>query len=288
METMPLQDTPLAPTGSDKIWSILSHLSALLGVGIILPLVVYLAMRGDSQYVASNAREALNFHLSLLIYTICCVPLVFVVIGIPLLILMGLGSLVLAIVAAVKAADGVENLTKTFTGDKIDNLLGPFTDFLKQNQEPLTETIANVRDVTKQIRSGQGTVGRLIYEDALYASTLTTVSNLNQNLTQTSDEVRAAIADARKIVNEINAGQGTVGKLVKDDKLYNEATASMTNLKEILQKINRGEGSVGKLVNDDSLIKNAKLTLQKLDKATEGLEDQGPLSVLGMAVGNLF
>ena len=62
----------------------------------------------------------------------------------------------------------------------------------------------------------------------------------------------------------------------------------MSNMKEILQKINRGQGSVGKLVNDDELIKNAKLTLQKLDQATEGLEDQGPLSVLGTAVGKLF
>lgn len=181
-------------------------------------------------------------------------------------------------------ASGVENLTKTFTGDKIDNLLGPFTDFLKQNSEPLTETIANVRDVTGQIREGKGTVGRLIYEDALYVSALNTVSNLST----TADELQAAIGDARRIIHDINAGQGTVGKLVKDETLYNEATASMTNLKEILQKVNRGEGSIGKLVNDDSLFKNTKLTLQKLDKATEGLEDQGPLSILGIAVNGLF
>ncbi|MBC8095443.1 MAG: hypothetical protein H7Y43_06500 [Akkermansiaceae bacterium] len=62
----------------------------------------------------------------------------------------------------------------------------------------------------------------------------------------------------------------------------------MTNLKEILEKINQGKGSVGKLVNDQEFYRNAKLTLQKLDKATEGLEDQGPLSVLGIAVNSLF
>ncbi|HLX72149.1 MAG TPA: MCE family protein, partial [Verrucomicrobiae bacterium] len=84
------------------------------------------------------------------------------------------------------------------------------------------------------------------------------------------------------------AGQGTAGKFVKDDKLYNDTTAAMTNLKEILQKINQGQGSVGKLVNDQEFYRNAKLTLQKLDKATEGLEDQGPLSVLGIAVNSLL
>ena len=76
--------------------------------------------------------------------------------------------------------------------------------------------------------------------------------------------------------------------LVKDEKLYNETTESMTNLKEILQKINRGEGSIGPLVNDPSFYKNAKMSLQKIDKATEGLEDQGPLSIISIFSNQLF
>ena len=94
------------PNGNDKIWSILSHLSALLGVGFILPLVVYLAMRKESEYVAANAREALNFHISVFIYGICCIPLVLIIIGIPLLIGLVIASFVLAIIAAVRASDG--------------------------------------------------------------------------------------------------------------------------------------------------------------------------------------
>jgi len=65
-------------------------------------------------------------------------------------------------------------------------------------------------------------------------------------------------------------------------------TEAATHLKEVLQKVNRGQGSVGKLVNDEALIDNAKLTLQKLDKATESLEDQGPLSVIGILINPLF
>ena len=107
METTSLTDVPAAHQGSDKIWSMLSHLSALLGVGFVLPLVVYLAMRKESEYVAANAREALNFHISVLIYSLCCLPLVFILIGIPLLLVIGLGSLVLAIIATVKASNGV-------------------------------------------------------------------------------------------------------------------------------------------------------------------------------------
>jgi phospholipid/cholesterol/gamma-HCH transport system substrate-binding protein len=181
-------------------------------------------------------------------------------------------------------ASGVENLTKSFTGDKIDNLLGPFTDFLKANREPLTATIANIRSISAQISQGQGTVGKLIHDDALYNSALATVTNLQI----AGLEANLTMATARRVIDQVNAGQGTAGKLVKDPALYTETTASMTNLKEILQKINQGQGSVGKLVNDQEFYKNAKLTLQKLDKATDGLEDQGPLSVLGIAVQHLF
>ena len=124
----------------------------------------------------------------------------------------------------------------------------------------------------------------MIFDDSLYNTALTTVSNLQT----TSDEVKLAINEAKRIINDVNAGKGTLGMLVKDDSLYTETTASMLNLKEILQKVNQGQGTIGKLVNDMEFYKNAKLTLQKVDKATEGLEDQGPLSVLGILAGNLF
>ena len=181
-------------------------------------------------------------------------------------------------------ASGIENITKSFSGEKIDNILGPFTDFLKQNSGPLTATIANLRSVSGQIAEGKGTVGKLIYEDSLYTSALTTISNLQT----TGDEIKVTIAEARKIIDGVNSGEGSLGKLVKDEKLYTETTSSMTNLKEILQKINGGQGTVGKLINEPEFYKNAKLTLQKLDKATEGLEDQGPLSVVGILANGLF
>ena len=61
----------------------------------------------------------------------------------------------------------------------------------------------------------------------------------------------------------------------------------MTNLSQILQKVNQGQGTIGKLVNDQEFYKNAKLTLQKVDKAADSLEDQGPLTVIGIVANNL-
>ncbi len=188
-------------------------------------------------------------------------------------------------------ATGVENLTRSFSGERIDNLLGPITDFLKNNQTNLSATIANIKTVSQRIADGKGTVGKLINEDTLYVSAQNTVSNLENSATNIqglADQARLLVTNINHTVTRINSGEGTIGKLVKDDTLYVETTGSMTNLHQILLKINHGQGTVGQLINDDSTLKNLKVSMQKLDKATESLEDTGPLSVMGSMVSTLF
>jgi phospholipid/cholesterol/gamma-HCH transport system substrate-binding protein len=183
-----------------------------------------------------------------------------------------------------QVAKGVERVTASISGESFERLLAPLTDFVKENSPRLAAILANLKGITTQMTEGKGTVGKLIYEDTFYQSALAAITNLND----TASEIKATVSEARNVVSEINAGKGTLGRLAKDDALYKETATALTNMREILEKINRGQGSVGKLVNDDSLYKNMKFSLQKLDKATEGLEDQGPLTVLGIAVNSLF
>jgi phospholipid/cholesterol/gamma-HCH transport system substrate-binding protein len=176
-----------------------------------------------------------------------------------------------------KAASGIANVASSFSGDSINNLMGPLTDLIKQNSARITSTLSNMESISGQIASGQGTVGKVIYDQTLYTSALNTVTNLQDAVTQ-----------AKQLVNGISSGQGTLGKLATDDALYNSTTASMTNLNQVLFKINHGEGTIGKLVNDQEFYRNAKVSLQKLDKAADSIEDTGPLSVIGIVAGRLF
>jgi phospholipid/cholesterol/gamma-HCH transport system substrate-binding protein len=59
-------------------------------------------------------------------------------------------------------------------------------------------------------------------------------------------------------------------------------------MNQIATKINSGEGTLGKLVNEDKLYRDATATLKKTEKAMEGLGDSGPISVLGSVIGTLF
>jgi phospholipid/cholesterol/gamma-HCH transport system substrate-binding protein len=174
------------------------------------------------------------------------------------------------------AAGGIQNITKNFAGDEIKNMFGALDNILTEKKDSIKQTIDNMKNISGQIASGEGTIGRLIYTDTLHTTALDTVSNLDVTVTS----ARLAIDDAR-------AGKGTLGKLLTDETLYNSATASMTNLNSILLKVNQGDGTIGKLVNDQEFYKNAKLSLQKLDKAADGLEDTGPLSVIGIMANQM-
>lgn len=189
------------------------------------------------------------------------------------------------------AAASVGNITNLFGGDNFQNLLGPFTDFLKDNSPRLTAILGNMQVISKQIAEGQGTIGKLVSDETLYASAVETVTNMSHTATRIQamiDDGSAAVSEARKIVTDIGAGQGTLGKLARDEALYQETRAAMSALREILEKINHGQGLAGKVVNDETFFKNVKGTLQKVEKATDGLEDTGPISVIGTVVGTLF
>jgi phospholipid/cholesterol/gamma-HCH transport system substrate-binding protein len=188
-------------------------------------------------------------------------------------------------------ASGVENLTKSFSGEKIDNILGPLTDFMKDNRTNLTATISNIKTTSDKIASGQGTIGKLINDDTLYVSAQGAISNLQgvgAYVQGVTSDAHTLLTNANQIVTDVRGGKGTVGKLITDDTLYVAAAGTMTNFHAITLKINEGQGTVGQLINDDSFLKGAKLSLEKLDKATESLEDTGPLSILGTIVTSLF
>jgi uncharacterized Tic20 family protein len=104
MNPPPLSPTPVS--SNDKLFAILCHVSVFISLPFILPLIVYLVKRGESEWCAAHAREALNFHLSILLYCLCTIPLVFILIGIPIYIVLGVLSFICAIVAAIKASDG--------------------------------------------------------------------------------------------------------------------------------------------------------------------------------------
>ena len=98
------------PPDQERLWGMLAHLlsfvAAYLFLGFVAPLIVLLVFGPRSAYVRAHAVESLNFNLTWLLYGIVGVILAFVLIGIPILIVLGIAYLVLVIIASVRANNG--------------------------------------------------------------------------------------------------------------------------------------------------------------------------------------
>jgi uncharacterized protein len=102
-----------APSATNiRLWSIFCHASALLGVflhfpGHVLgPLIVWLAKRDESPEIDAHGKEAVNFQLSMLLYTIISGVFCLVLIGFVFLAILWVVNAVFVIIASIQASDG--------------------------------------------------------------------------------------------------------------------------------------------------------------------------------------
>jgi uncharacterized Tic20 family protein len=107
------QDGPQAQRTEERTWAMIAHLSALAFFvlppvgGVIGPLVVWLAKKDSSAFVSEAAREAINFNLAVLAAYAVCVLLMFIFIGILLGAALLVFWLVMTLVAAIRASEGI-------------------------------------------------------------------------------------------------------------------------------------------------------------------------------------
>ena len=96
------------PSSDDRNLAMLTHLSGFI-FSLIVPLIMWLVHkdRADKAYLVGEAKEALNFQITVLIGYVICGVLAVILIGALLGWLLWLANLILCIVAAVKvSSDG--------------------------------------------------------------------------------------------------------------------------------------------------------------------------------------
>jgi|ERR1700685_3515670 uncharacterized Tic20 family protein len=90
------------PSGDEKTAGMLAHLLTVIS-SFLAPLIIYLIKKDESVFVATHAKESLNFQITVFLISII---LFITIIGILLIWLVGIVTLVLVIVAALKASEG--------------------------------------------------------------------------------------------------------------------------------------------------------------------------------------
>ncbi|SFP36062.1 DUF4870 domain-containing protein [Pseudomonas borbori] len=104
--------TPVPTPGQEaRQWAMFCHFAAFLGLAfpfgnLLGPLIIWQIKKDLDPFVDQQGKEALNFQISVSLAVVLCFLLMVVVIGFPLLVLVGVGALVLTIIAGIKANEG--------------------------------------------------------------------------------------------------------------------------------------------------------------------------------------
>ncbi|AKJ64010.1 MlaD family protein [Kiritimatiella glycovorans] len=120
----------------------------------------------------------------------------------------------------------------------------------------LEDSMENVNAITRDLREGKGTMGRLIREDTLYR------------------DLEMILADLREVSGRLRSGRGTIGKLLsEDDTLYRDLSEAASSLKNVAARLESGEGTLGRLIHDDGEVyRNLDETSASLKRIAAGLE----------------
>ncbi|OAG27177.1 MlaD family protein [Thermodesulfatator autotrophicus] len=92
------------------------------------------------------------------------------------------------------------------------------------------------------------------------------------NFKQMSIDIRQAAQAFREVNEKLAKGEGTLGKLIADDKLYYKLESIADNLNQAAEKINYGNGTLAKLLNQDDLYLQLEQTIDDLNQTTQTLK----------------
>jgi phospholipid/cholesterol/gamma-HCH transport system substrate-binding protein len=89
------------------------------------------------------------------------------------------------------------------------------------------------------------------------------------------------LEEATKLISELRAGRGTLGKLVSDEALYHQMQDFVTSATAVTTAINEGKGTLGGLTKDPAAYNALKASLENLETVTDRMKDeQSPLGRL--------
>jgi len=115
-QAIPVEPQPATPSpanSDERNWAVLTHLASLaflIGIpfgNIVGPLVVWLIKKDQFPMVNDGGKDALNFQITMAICAMACIPLMFIIIGFFLIFAVAVFDIIMVILAAVKASEGV-------------------------------------------------------------------------------------------------------------------------------------------------------------------------------------
>jgi len=158
--------------------------------------------------------------------------------------------------------------------------------------EEFLSNMSGIRDEIKEVIKPLGEVLKAV-DTKKVESVINNIDKFSGQLPALAKDSKATIQKAQdafarieEIGDKVKKGEGTLGKLITDGEIYQEARKTIETAKEAMEKvketaetlknvsetIERGEGTLGKLIKDESLYQEAKETIQSVKGIAEKVE----------------
>lgn len=155
---------------------------------------------------------------------------------------------------------------------------------ITENSSKVSATMTNLQEITGKIRSGEGTIGKLVNDPGAYNELTSTLTEIRG----AADQAKLFVSNTQGIIDQIKSGKGAVGTLLYDEEAGTNVKLTTKNIRELSEKLNNPNSSFGQLITSDSLIRDAQTTLRKVDRAVDGASDSGPITAVGVVAKGLF
>ncbi len=143
---------------------------------------------------------------------------------------------------------------------------------LKKDSKASLSTVGVLGDTVVDINSQFAVGPRLQDGDELKTLETPSLSDVVKASQGTIESLNVILAKVNVLIDDLQAGKGTIGQLIVNPDLYNKVNRTVDELMTLERNINAGKGSIGKLMTDDSLYNRLDDTAAKLQNIANNVD----------------
>ena len=148
-------------------------------------------------------------------------------------------------------SEQVKNIAFKIDPAKVGSSMVDTMNDLQRTLQQAEQTFGRATALVEDLRSGEGSFGRLVADPTLYRRLLQSLDKFN------------------KIADEIQNGSGTLAKLMKDPSIFDNANETLRKAEIMMDRIEKGEGTLGKMSKDPALFDSSRKALDKFSSFVE-------------------
>jgi phospholipid/cholesterol/gamma-HCH transport system substrate-binding protein len=167
-------------------------------------------------------------------------------------------------------ATGINDLTRTITQptDNAQEEKGK-RGALQSIISNLEETSTSLKNLSRSIERGEGTLGKLLTDETIYHQLTTTLSDIGV------------------VFENLSSSEGTLIKLFQDEEIYESIKDTTARINAIIKKTEQGEGMAGKLLIDNRIYEGQTREQEKTPDPSPDESTYVPLTALGSMLGKV-